>query len=389
MTVDVVKLKSRGFLALSAHPAGCEAEVREQFDAAREVQPTGGTALVLGASTGYGLATRICAAQAGMKTIGVMLERPAERSRTASAGWYNSVAFHRHVVGQHTTFNADAFADSTKQAVINQTAATGPIGLLIYSIAAPVRTDPITGELHRSVLKPVDDNYTTTTIDLDKEAVREVTVTPADAAELRSTIAVMGGDDLERWVTQLDASGALAPSATIVAYTYVGPAMTWPIYRDGTVGHAKKHLHATVSRLDAQRAKQGGRAIVSVNKAVVTQASIAIPAVPLYLSLLFKVMKARGTHEGTLGQALRLFGALSGKQPAAVDDHGFWRLDTDELDAGVQAEVHDLWTRVNSQNFKDLSDFEGFRADFHRLYGFDVPSVDYDVPVEVDLSPRW
>jgi enoyl-[acyl-carrier protein] reductase/trans-2-enoyl-CoA reductase (NAD+) len=373
---------------LSAHPEGCDREVAEQFAVAAQIppHPTDGVALVLGASTGYGLASRIVAAAVrGMPTIGVALERPAEGARTASAGWYNTAAFHRRAGAGHVSLNADAFAHDTKQHVVDLLRDRGPVRVLIYSLAAPVRTDPDTGERYRSALKPIGETHNTRTIDLDNERVREVSIEPASDDEIRQTIAVMGGDDLRGWVAALVRADLLAPGAQIVPYSYIGPSMTWPIYRNGTVGRAKEHLEATTAELAAQLAPSGVSACVSVNKAVVTQASSAIPAVPLYISILSRVMKAGGSHERPIDQIVRLFAALGRAGGPTLDDKGRIRLDDLEMEPEVQAEVARLWPTISSQNLHADTDFEGFRRDFHRLFGFARDDVDYDRPVEIDV----
>jgi enoyl-[acyl-carrier protein] reductase/trans-2-enoyl-CoA reductase (NAD+) len=320
-----------------------------------------------------------------MSTIGVMLERPAEGTRTASAGWYNTAAFHQLASGTHVSINADGFADSTKEDVLRALAETESVGLLIYSLASPVRTDPVTGEQYRSTLKPIGSAHTTRTIDLDREAVRDVTIGPATDDEVRNTIAVMGGADLERWIDLMEARGALCRDATVIAYSYIGPELTWPIYRDGTVGRAKEDLEAAVRRINDRLARSGSRALVSINKAIVTQASTAIPAVPLYMSLLFRVMKAKQVHEGAIEQAVRLFDRLSGSDGLRLDSDGRIRLDDLEMRPDIQAEVAALWPTLNTTNLAQMSDFEGFRNDFHRLFGFDVEGVDYDAPVETKI----
>ena len=388
MALEVLKLRGRGFIALNAHPVGCLEEVRGQFAVASSIDgpPVPGTALVIGASTGYGLASRICAASAGMSTIGVMLERPAQGTRTASAGWYNTAAFHELATGTHRSFNADAFADATKADVADAIAALEPAGLLIYSLASPVRTDPDTAELYKSALKPIGVTHTTRTIDLDREAIRDVTIEPATDEEIRSTVAVMGGDDLERWVDALLASGALRADATVIAYSYIGPEVTWPIYRHGTVGRAKEHLEVAIARVNERMRASGGRAFVSVNKAIATQASTAIPAVPLYMSLLFKVMKAKDVHEGAIEQIVRLFDQLGHSGSLNLDADGRLRLDDREMRADIQEAVATLWTVIDTEHLAMQSDFEGFRRDFHRLFGFDVSGVDYDVAVETDIA---
>lgn len=390
MTLEVLAARGRGFIMVNAHPLGCASMVSSQFDAAKSfgVAPRTGTALIIGASTGYGLASRVVASVSGMRTVGVFFERPASGRRTASAGWYNSAAFHAEAGEGHVSINADAFADETKASTIEALRATGGrVDLVIYSLASPVRLDPQSGVLHRSVLKPIGSAHTTRSIDLDREEVCEVVLPAATDDEIRSTVAVMGGDDLRRWVDALRDARLLAEGATVVAYSYIGPSLTWPIYRDGTVGEAKKDLEATVNGLDAVlRQEVGGRAVVSVNKAIVTQASAAIPAVPLYISLLYKIMKASKSHEGSIEQTLRLFAEHLEDPPGPLDAQGRIRLDDRELDPVVQSQIQSLWPTLTTENLEHLSDFGGYRSEFRRLFGFDVIGIDYDQPVNTDIS---
>jgi enoyl-[acyl-carrier protein] reductase/trans-2-enoyl-CoA reductase (NAD+) len=393
MTMQVLGPRGRGFVMVNAHPAGCAAEVAAQFAKARAAQPApiGRRALVIGASTGYGLASRVSAAAAGMSTVGVFLERSSRAQRSASAGWYNTVGFHDLAGAGHISLNGDAFADDTKQMAIEAVSALGgPVDLVIYSLASPVRADPESGAVYRSVLKPIGSPYTTRSLDLDRGAVCEVELQPASEAEIQATVAVMGGADLSRWVAALLASHVVAREARVVAYSYIGPRLTWPIYRDGTVGQAKKDLEATVEGLNHHLAEAvDGRAVVSVNKAVVTQASAAIPAVPLYISLLYKIMKAVGTHEGPIDQILRLWTVLD-HSPVRLDDQGRVRLDDLELDRVIQDQIEAGWPSITTDNLLVETDFDGYQHEFRRLFGFDVPGIDYQEPVEIDLTiPAW
>ncbi len=386
----IIKPKTRGFICTTAHPDGCAAHVREQVGYVQKKGAIEGApkrVLVLGASTGYGLASRIVPAFAGgASTIGVFFEKAAETDRTASAGWYNSVAFEReaHAAGLYAkSINGDAFSDEIKQQVIDLIKADlGQIDAVIYSLASPRRTHPKTGVLHKSCLKPTGGAYVNKTVDTEKGVVGEVNIQPATEAEIADTVAVMGGDDWEMWIDALDAAGVLANGVVTLAYSYIGPEMTWAIYRNGTIGRAKEHLEETADRISSKLAAREGRAWVSVNKALVTQASSAIPVVPLYIALLYKVMKAKGTHEGCIEQIYRLFAErLANPQP---DAEGRIRIDDWEMTADIQAEVAKLWEQVNTENLTSISDIVGYRAEFLKLFGFGLPGVDYEAEANPD-----
>ncbi len=396
MAILAVAERTRGFICVTAHPEGCRRKVEEQVAAVRQAAPSPvdgpKTALVIGASTGYGLSTRIATAWGfGAKTLGIFLERPPEGRRTASGGYYNSAAFHKlaEADGLYAgSINGDAFSDDVKKETVQLARKElGKIDLVIYSLAAPRRTNPETGETMQSVLKPIGEDFKSKTIDLSDGKVTEVTLEPAEEDEIVSTVSVMGGEDWQAWIDLLGEERLLAEGARTLAYSYIGPEVTWPIYRDGTIGMAKKDLVQTGHQLnDMLAAKCGGGAWVSVNKAVVTQASSAIPVVPLYLSLLFKVMKEKNLHEGCIEQMRRL--ALDhladGKSPE-VDDQRLIRLDNLELGEDVQNEVADLWDKVDTENLKEISDFAGFRKEFSELFGFQVEGIDYDEPVETEV----
>jgi len=396
MAVQIVKPRIRGFICTNAHPAGCQANIQSQVDLIKENTPhkdTGLNALVVGASTGYGLASRIALTWGyGAKTLGLLYERPADERRTASAGYYNTAAFHQQA--QHDGFlaeslNGDAFSDEMKQEAIERLKANfGKIDVLVYSIAAPRRIHPRTGETHNSVLKPISESYTGKTIDLNDETVVPVTIEPADDKEIADTIAVMGGEDLEMWVAALADAELLAPEVKVVAYTYIGSTLTWPIYRDGTIGKAKDDLKACVDTLDVKLEDQlGGNAYISVNKAVVTQASAAIPVVPLYISILYDIMNAKGINEAPIGQMQRLFSEHLGPglQPQ-LDNERYIRLDDRELRQDVTDAVTERWEQINTDNFHELSDYGGYRRRFRNLFGFEVEGVDYDEAVETELA---
>jgi enoyl-[acyl-carrier protein] reductase/trans-2-enoyl-CoA reductase (NAD+) len=390
----IIKPKTRGFICTTAHPDGCAAHIGEQINYVREKGPIAGApkrVLVIGSSTGYGLASRIVPAFAGgAATIGVFFEKEGEPDRTATAGWYNSAAFERaaHAAGLYAkSINGDAFSDPIKQQVIDTIKADlGQVDAVIYSLASPRRTHPKTGVVYKSCLKPTGDAYVNKTVDTEKGTVGEVNIQPANEQEIADTVAVMGGEDWEMWIDALAEAGVLASGVTTVAYSYIGPEMTWAIYRNGTIGRAKEHLEETADRISAKLAGHEGRAWVSVNKALVTQASSAIPVVPLYIALLYKVMKAKGTHEGCIEQIYRLFAdRLSPNALPQPDEDGRIRIDDWEMTADVQAEVAKLWEIVCTENLASISDIVGYRAEFLKLFGFGLPGVDYEAEANPDV----
>jgi enoyl-[acyl-carrier protein] reductase / trans-2-enoyl-CoA reductase (NAD+) len=397
MPQQVVQRRSRGFICVNAHPEGCRRNVERQIAAIgfQGKPPRRGpkNVLVLGASTGYGLASRIAAAWGfGAKTLGVCLERAPEGNKTATAGFYNTAAFHE-LARKDGLFamsvNADAFSNEAKRAVADMALKDiGKFDLIIYSLAAPKRIRPQTGVAHSSVLKPIGQSYTNKTVELDSEKVSEVTITPATEQEITDTVAVMGGEDWKMWIDMLMEQDLLAERVRTLAYSYIGPEMTWPIYRDGTIGRAKKDLEHAAHELGSRLQNEfGGEARIAVNKAIVTQASAAIPVVPLYMSLLFRVMKQKGLDEGALEQMRRLFFDFLAEDAAPqYDEEGRIRLDDREMRADVQAEVSSLWTKVTTENLRELSDFAGFQRNFRSLFGFEVDGVDYSAPVETMLS---
>ncbi|MCE2416458.1 trans-2-enoyl-CoA reductase family protein [Candidatus Poribacteria bacterium] len=396
MAVQIVKPRIRGFICTNAHPAGCHANVLNQIDEIKQGIPykeTDMNALVIGASTGYGLASRIALTWAyGAKTLGLLYERPADSRRTATAGYYNTAALHRQATADGffaESLNGDAFSDEMKaDAIARLKADFGKIDILVYSIAAPRRIHPKTGVSHQSQLKPIGESYTGKTIDLNREVVTSVTIDPASEEEITDTIAVMGGEDLEMWIDALAEAELLAPAVTVVAYTYIGSSLTWPIYRDGTIGRAKDDLKARVDALDERLANQlGGNAYISVNKAVVTQASAAIPVVPLYVSILYDIMNVKGINEAPIGQMRRLFleHLGPGLQPQ-LDSERYIRLDDRELQPEVTDAVTERWGQIDTDNFHELSDYADFRRRFRNLFGFEVEGVDYDDAVETELT---
>jgi enoyl-[acyl-carrier protein] reductase/trans-2-enoyl-CoA reductase (NAD+) len=388
----VIKPKVRGFVCITAHPLGCAANVQEQIDTVKKkglIKDGPKSVLVIGASTGYGLASRITAAfGSGAKTLGVFFERPSEEGRTATPGWYNTIAFtdKARAAGLYAAnLNGDAFSDDLKkQAIEIIKRDMGPIDLVVYSLASPRRTHPRTGVTHKSVLKPVGASYTNKTVDTDKGIVSEITIEPASEAEIADTTAVMGGEDWEFWINALEEAKLLAPGATSVAYSYIGPEVTWAIYKNGTIGLAKNDLERAGKRIDAQLKANGyGRAFISVNKALVTQASSAIPVVPLYISILYKIMKTKGTHEGCIEQIQRLFATQTYNGSALnFDEAGRVRIDDWEMKPDIQAEVARLWPQVTTENLAALTDIVGYRAEFLKLFGFGVPGINYDADTE-------
>ena len=398
MPQQIIKRRSRGFICVNAHPEGCRRNVERWVDGVRGKVPGGQAGpknvVIIGASTGYGLASRIAAAWGySAKTLGIFFERPPEGDKTATAGHYTTVAFHSLAQKDGlfaASINGDAFSDEIKRAAADVIRAQmDPVDLVIYSLASPRRANPRTGQVHNSVLKPVGQAYTNRTIELDTEKIVSVTLLPASENEIADTIAVMGGEDWRFWMEMLLEEKLLAEGARTLAYSYIGPETTWPIYRDGTIGQAKKDLERAAADLDATlAAKLGGHAWVSVNKAVVTQASAAIPIVPLYLSLLPLVMKKKDLDEGPLEQMRRLFtDFLCSGRPPKLDEARRLRLDDREMRSDVQAEVAALWPQITTENLRAMSDFAGFQREFCGLFGFEVEGVDYEQPAETDL--RW
>ncbi len=391
----VIKPKIRGFVCITAHPQGCAAHVQEQINLIKSRGPLKNgprNVLVIGASTGYGLASRIAAAfGAGANTLGIFFERPSEEDRPATPGWYNSIAFTdaaRAAGLKALNLNGDAFSDDIKRQAIDLIRREmGPIDLIVYSLASPRRTHPRTGAVHKSVLKPVGQSYTNKTVDTDKGIVSQITIEPANEAEIADTAAVMGGEDWEMWIETLLAEGLVAPGSTSMAYSYIGPEVTWAIYKNGTIGLAKNDLERAARKIDASLKAHGyGRAFISVNKALVTQASSAIPVVPLYISILYKIMKANGTHEGCIEQIQRLFATqLYGGTGLQFDDQGRVRIDDWEMRPEIQAEVARIWPQVTTENLASFTDIAGYRSEFLKLFGFGIPGINYEAEVEPHL----
>ena len=381
----IISPKVRGFICTNAHPQGCAANVQQQIDYIKNNGPyTGGpkNVLVIGASTGYGLASRITAAFGyGASTLGVFFEKPPTERKTASAGYYNAAAFEQAATAAgiySKSINGDAFSTECKAKVVEQIKADmGPIDLVIYSLASPRRQDPVTGEVYSSTLKPIGESYTAKNLNTDTQVVGEITVEPANEEEIADTVKVMGGEDWQLWMDALHQADVLADGVKTVAYTYLGEKLTWPIYGHATIGKAKEDLDRAASELRQQLGAKQGTAHVSVLKAVVTQASSAIPVMPLYLAILFKVMQEAGSHEGCIEQLQRLFTECLYSDSPRLDSEQRFRVDERELDPSIQQKVEAVWPQVNTDNLHELSDFAFYQAEFLRLFGFGVEGVDY------------
>lgn len=388
----IIEPKVRGFLCTTAHPVGCEANVRRQI-AYIDTQPkTEGAkkVLILGASTGYGLATRIAAAFSGnAATIGVIFDKPAAGTRTASAGWYNTAVLEEAATERGIyakTLNGDAFSQEMKKKVVELIRQDwGQADLVVYSLASPRRTTA-DGQSYSSVLKTTGSAYTNKTIDLRTNEIVPVTIEAATQDEIIDTVKVMGGEDWMDWIDALFTAGVLTPAAVTVAYSYIGPELTYPIYHEGSIGQAKKHLHKTAKEISSRFA--GVTSFVSVNKAVVTQSSAALPIVPLYLAILYKVMKEKGLHEGCIEQMFRLWGEDLCTGAPTFDAAGLLRLDDLELKDDVQEEVRELWDKINTENVAVLTDVAGYWDDFYQMFGFRMPEIDYSLDVDPERSIR-
>jgi enoyl-[acyl-carrier protein] reductase/trans-2-enoyl-CoA reductase (NAD+) len=375
----------RGFICLTAHPAGCEQNVKNQIAYVQSKGIIDGPkrVLVIGASTGFGLASRITSAfGSNAATLGVFFEKAPSEGKTASPGWYNSAAFEKEAskAGLYAkSINGDAFSNEVKQQAIDLIKADmGQIDLVIYSLASPVRMHPTTGVLHRSTLKPIGGTFTNKTVDFHTGNVTQVSIEPANQEDIDNTVVVMGGEDWAMWMNALKEANVLADGATTVAYSYIGPEVTEAVYRKGTIGRAKDHLEATAFEISKDLASLNGKAYVSVNKALVTQASSAIPVIPLYISLLYKIMKAEGIHEGCIEQIQRLYQQrLYTGQAVPTDDKGRIRIDDWEMREDVQAKVAVLWKESTTETLPEIGDLAGYKQDFLNLFGFGFEGVDY------------
>lgn len=386
----IIEPKIRNNVCLTAHPLGCALQIRDSIRSVKRRPALRGvrSALIIGSSNGYGMGARVVAAYAfRAATVGIAYERPPGESKTGTAGFYNDRAFLRYASQDGIpawSINGDAFsAEVKREAVELIRSRTGALDLVVYSIAAPRRMDPETGIQHASVIKPIGRPYTAKTVDFQTARVSEVRIEPATEAEIRDTVKVMGGEDWKLWIETLRRERLLAEGAVTVAFSYIGPAFTAPIYREGTLGRAKEHLEAAARELDRELAAIGGRALISVNKALVTRASAVIPAVPLYIALLYRVMKSKRLHENCLQQMDRLFrNFLFGSSEPQTDEQGRIRLDDREMRADVQEEVSRLLEAIDSENVRELADLEGFRLEFLRHHGFARRDVDYSAEVE-------
>jgi len=382
----IIEPRTRGFICLTAHPKGCEKNVQNQIEYVKLKGDIDGPkkVLVIGASTGFGLSSRITSAfGSGAATIGVFFEKPPKEGKTASPGWYNSAAFEKEAekAGVYAkSINGDAFSTEIKdQTLAMLKEDLGQVDLVIYSLASPVRTHPETGVRHKSVLKPINGVYTNKTVDFHSGKVTDISINPCVDGDIENTVAVMGGEDWKMWMTALKEANLLAPKAKSIAYSYIGPEVTQAVYRDGTIGRAKDHLEATAFEITDMLKEVEGEAFVSVNKALVTQASSAIPVIPLYISLLYRVMKNNNVHEGCIEQIQRLFqDKVYTDKPIETDEKGRIRVDELELRADIQAEVSELWKTVSTETLPEISDIDGYSMDFFNLFGFKVAGVNYE-----------
>ena len=383
----IIEPRMRGFICLTAHPDGCAQNIKNQIEYVKSKGHIDGAkkVLVIGASTGFGLASRITSAfGSGAGTIGVFFEKPPSEGKTATPGWYNSAAFETEAqnAGLYAkSINGDAFSNEVKQQTIDLIKADfGQVDMVIYSLASPVRMHPVTGVLHRSVLKPIGQTFSNKTVDFHTGLVSQVTIEPANQDDIDNTVVVMGGEDWKMWIDALKNAGTLANGATTIAYSYIGPEVTEAVYRKGTIGSAKDDLEATAFKITDDLKSLNGKAYVSVNKALVTQASSAIPVIPLYISLLYKIMKADGVHEGCIEQIQRLFEQrlYTGKE-VPTDDKGRIRIDDWEMRDDIQDRIKALWEKATTENLSEIGDLAGYKQDFLNLFGFGFEGVDYNV----------
>ena len=385
----IIEPKTRGFICTTAHPTGCAKNVKDQIDYIKSKDAIKGPkkVLVIGSSTGFGLASRITSAFGSKAaTIGVFFEKPPSEGRTASAGWYNTAAFETeaHKEGIYAkSINGDAFSDEVKDQTIKLIKEElGKIDMVIYSLASPVRTHPKTGLRYKSTLKPIGDSYTNKTVDFHTGEVKEITIEPSSGDDIENTVTVMGGEDWEMWISALLASEVLADGFKTVAYSYIGPKLTEPVYRKGTIGRAKDDLEKAAFAITDTLQDINGKAFISVNKALVTQSSSAIPVIPLYISLLYKVMKTEGLHEGCIEQIYRLFSDRLYLDEIPTDNQGRIRIDDWEMRADVQERVADLWKQASTETLPGIGDLEGYTTEFFKLFGFKVEGVDYTKEVD-------
>jgi len=385
----IIKPKVRGFICTASHPVGCAAHVQEQINFTKSKGSVAGApknVLVIGCSNGYGLASRITAAfGGGANTLGVCFEKPPTEKRTASAGYYNTVAFENAAKAEGlyaASINGDAFSDECKEKAIDLLKGNmGKIDLVVYSLGAPRRQDPKTGEVYSSVLKPIKEGYTAKNLNTDTRKIVDITVEPANEEEIAQTVKVMGGEDWELWIDALKDADVLAEGCNTVAYTYLGEKLTWPIYGHATIGKAKEDLDRAAKAINSQLTGVKGQANVAVLKALVTQSSSAIPIMPLYISLVYKVMKEEGTHEGCIQQLHRLFTEGLYTDSPRLDDMNRFRMDNLELRPETQAKIEALWPQVTEENLMELTDYQGYSDEFLKLFGFGWDGVDYEADI--------
>ncbi|MCE7575996.1 trans-2-enoyl-CoA reductase family protein [Aliivibrio fischeri] len=393
----IIKPRIRGFICTTTHPVGCEQNVKEQIALTKAQGPVANApkrVLVVGSSSGYGLSSRITAAfGGGASTIGVFFEKAGTEKKPGTAGWYNSAAFDKFAKEEglySKSLNGDAFSNEAKQKTIDLIKEDlGQIDMVVYSLASPVRKMPETGEVIRSSLKPIGETYTATAVDTNKDTIIEASVEPATEQEIKDTVTVMGGEDWELWINALSEAGVLADGCKTVAYSYIGTELTWPIYWDGALGQAKMDLDRAATALNEKLSATGGTANVAVLKSVVTQASSAIPVMPLYIAMVFKKMREEGVHEGCQEQILRMFSQRLYKadgSAAEVDEKNRLRLDDWELREDIQQHCRDLWPQVTTENLKDLTDYVEYKEEFLKLFGFGVDGVDYDADVNPEVN---
>jgi enoyl-[acyl-carrier protein] reductase/trans-2-enoyl-CoA reductase (NAD+) len=396
----IIKPKIRGFICTTTHPTGCDLNIKQQIEFTQQkgaIENGPKKVLVIGASSGYGMSSRIAAAfGSGAATIGVFFEKAATERKTGTAGWYNSAAFEKYAAeaGLYAkSINGDAFSNEARDQVIQLIKDDlGEIDMVVYSLASPVRKMPDSGEVIRSVLKPIGETYHSTAIDTSRDAIINAEIEPANEAEIADTVTVMGGEDWELWINALSDAGVLADNARTVAYSYIGSDITWPIYWHGALGKAKEDVDRAAHALNTKLAPKGGGANVAVLKSVVTQASSAIPVMPLYLSMVFKVMRQEGIHEGCMDQIYRLFAErlYNNLNPAElVDDSNRLRLDDWELREDVQQACRDLWPQITSENLFETSDYQLYKNEFLKLFGFGIDGIDYEADVDplIDFKP--
>ena len=389
----IIEPRTRGFICLTSHPVGCAQNVKNQIDYVTSKGKIAGAkkVLVIGSSTGFGLASRITSAfGSDAATIGVFFDKPATPNRPGSPGFYNTAAFEEeaHKAGLYAkSINGDAFSNEIKEQVVNLIKQDlGQIDLIIYSLASPVRTHPVSGKRFKSVLKPIGENFTNKTVDFHTGKVSEISINPAEGEDIENTVTVMGGEDWKMWMDALQEANALAEGVKTVAYSYIGPEVTKPVYRNGTIGAAKDDLEAKAFTITHALKAINGNAYVSVNKALVTQASSAIPVIPLYISLLYKIMKEEGIHEGCIEQIQRLYSQRLYAGDLSLDEKGRIRVDDWEMREDIQSKVVNLWESATTENLSKIGDLEGYSNDFYNLFGFKVPGVDYTKDVNEMVS---